>query len=201
MGLNNQTELSKIYLLQKQVRIPLFQNKTTALDELINGCIKEDRRAQKLLFDRFAPVMMGVCKRYVRQTEVAEEMLSNGFIKAFRYISQFENKGSFEGWLRTIMVRECLDYLRTEKKLILALDATDTTPEPVAFAEVNLEIEDLIKLIDSLPTGYREVFNLYAIEGYKHNEIAELLGISESTSKTQLMKARISLQKLISSIK
>jgi RNA polymerase sigma-70 factor (ECF subfamily) len=179
------------------VKLPLYQEKTLSLEELITGCQSDNRKAQKLLYERFAPVMLGLCRRYVRQTEIAEEMLSNGFIKAFRYIRQFENKGSFEGWLRKIMVRECLDHIRKENKLVVSVEAYEPTIEPAQFAEVNLEVEDLIKIIDTLPNGYREVFNLYAIEGYRHAEIAELLGITESTSKTQLMKARSALQRII----
>lgn len=176
----------------------LYQ-KTSTLESLIERCQREERKAQMELYERFASTMLGVCRRYVIKLEIAEEMLSNGFIKAFRYIGKFENKGSFEGWLRKIMVRECLDYLRTQKDLIIAVDNFTPNIEPFEHADTHLEAEDLIKMIDELPAGYREVFNLYVIEGYKHQEIAEMLGISENTSKTQLMKAKLALQKKIES--
>ena len=182
------------------MKIPLFQNKTPTLDELIARCKQEDRKAQKLLYERFSSKMLGLCRRYVGQLETAEELLSNGFIKAFRYINQFEHKGSFEGWLRKIMVRECLSHLRTDKISILPLESEYFKFEPVDLAADHLETADLMKMIDTLPSGYRTVFNLYVIEGYKHHEIAELLDISENTSKTQLMKAKLALQKMISAI-
>ncbi|MFZ4543231.1 MAG: RNA polymerase sigma factor [Saprospiraceae bacterium] len=177
-----------------------FHNKTLSLEDLIDQCKNEDRKAQKALYERFAPVMLGLCRRYVKQIEIAEEMMSNGFIKAFRYIGQFENKGSFEGWLRKIMVRECLDHLRTEKNLIVSVDSFSPQIEPYEHATTHMEAEELLTLIDTLPNGYREIFNLYVIEGYKHHEIADLLKISENTSKTQLMKAKNAIQKKVTEL-
>lgn len=174
--------------------------KPQTLEQLIVSCQKEERKAQKELYERFAPTMLGVCRRYVKHLEIAEEMLSNGFIKAFRYINNFEGKGSFEGWLRKIMIRECLDYLKTEKDWMVSVDTFLPSMEPSQDAATDLETEELLALIDELPAGYKEIFNLYVIEGMKHHEIATLLNISENTSKTQLMKARLALQKRIEEI-
>ena len=178
----------------------VLHKKTLTLETLIEQCKREERKAQKELYERFSPTMLAVCRRYVTHLEVAEEMLSNGFIKVFRYIGNFENKGSFEGWMRKIMARECLDYLRTEKHIIISVDEFTPNIEPYENANTNLETEELLALIDELPAGYREVFNLYVIDGFKHHEIGAMLGISENTSKTQLMKAKLALQKKIEEV-
>lgn len=175
----------------------VLHKKTLTLEILLEQCKREERKAQKELYERFAPTMLAVCRRYVTHLEIAEEMLSNGFIKAFRYIGQFENKGSFEGWLRKIMVRECLDYVRSKKDFIISVDEFTPNIEPYENASTHLETNELLALIDELPAGYREVFNLYVMEGFKHHEIGDMLGISENTSKTQLMKAKLALQKRI----
>ena len=175
----------------------VLHKKTVTLETLLEQCKREERKAQKELYERFAPAMLAVCRRYVTHLEIAEEMLSNGFIKAFRYIGQFENKGSFEGWLRKIMVRECLDYVRSKKDFIISVDEFTPNIEPYENASTHLETNELLALIDELPAGYREVFNLYVMEGFKHHEIGDMLGISENTSKTQLMKAKLALQKRI----
>lgn len=179
------------------MKLLFFQKKAQSLEDIIEACRKEERSAQRALYDKFAPTMLSVCRRYVTQLEIAEEMLSNGFIKVFRYIGQYENKGSFEGWIRKIMVRECLDHIRSAKDWIISVDEFTPNIEPHENASTQLEAEELLSLIDELPAGYREVFNLYVIEGYKHHEIATLMGISENTSKTQLMKAKLALQKRI----
>ncbi len=178
----------------------VLHKKPLTLETLIEQCKREERKAQKELYERFSPTMLAVCRRYVTHLEVAEEMLSNGFIKVFRYIGNFENKGSFEGWMRKIMARECLDYLRTEKHIIISVDEFTPNIEPYENANTNLETEELLALIDELPAGYREVFNLYVIDGFKHHEIGAMLGISENTSKTQLMKAKLALQKKIEEV-
>lgn len=183
------------------MKLFVLHKKEWTLDELISACQKEDRKAQRMLYEKFAPTMLAVCRRYCGQVEIAEETMSNGFIKAFRYINNFENKGSFEGWLRKIMVRESLDYLKTKKDFIVSVDTFLPSEEPSEDFGSDLEVEELLELIDSLPAGYKEVFNLYVIEGMKHHEIATLLGISENTSKSQLMKARLALQKKLEDIK
>ncbi|MCE2495146.1 MAG: RNA polymerase sigma factor [Flavobacteriales bacterium] len=162
--------------------------------QLIKKCLKGERKAQKALYDRYSGKMLGVCRRYVRSTYDAEEVLSNGFIKVFNKLEYYQDEGSFEGWIRKIMVREALNFLRSQKDFFDETeDATLERLEPVA-EQHELEAQDLMKLIDELPTGYRTVFNLFAIEGYSHQEIAYELSISEGTSKSQLSKARKMLQ-------
>ena len=140
--------------------------------------------------------MLGVCLRYVRRREDAEEALLSGFTKMFRALSQYRHEGSFEGWIRRIMVNEALGMLRRKEPLHMAIDdLTYDVPATAAEAESQLNAADLMGLLADLPAGYRTVFNLYALEGYTHPEIGELLGISEGTSKSQLSKARAMLQR------
>jgi RNA polymerase sigma-70 factor (ECF subfamily) len=171
------------------------------LDEqqLIKRCQRFDRRAQQSIYDRYAPVMMGVCRRYARDRMDAENVLSEGFFKAFTKIGQYSFKGSFEGWLRKIMVNEALAFLRRRHDFNVALEASNLqiAAHPDSDPAAELEAKSILELLDHLPTGYRTVFNLYAIEGYKHKEIAGRLGISINTSKSQLIKARKRLQVML----
>lgn len=170
-------------------------NKAIDEETLIKRCLKRDPKAQKALYEQFASKMMGVCRRYLSNVEEAEEALSNGFIKVFTNLERYESKGSFEGWIRKIMVRECLMYLRSKKSFVEYTDQIEKHDTQITFgADLELDKEELMTLIDELPDGYRTVFNMYAIEGYKHQEIAVMLNISESTSKTQLLRARKLLQ-------
>lgn len=170
-------------------------NKAIDEETLIKRCVKREHKAQKALYDQFASKMMGVCRRYLSNLEEAEEALSNGFIKVFTNLEGYESKGSFEGWIRKIMVRECLMYIRSKKTFVEYTDQIEKHDTQIAFgADLELDKEELMTLIDELPDGYRTVFNMYAIEGYKHQEIATMLNISESTSKTQLLRARKLLQ-------
>lgn len=169
------------------------------LDEttLIKRCQKFDRRAQKVLYERYAPVMLGICRRYVKDWMEAEDVMSEGFFKIFSKINQYGFKGSFEGWMKKIMVNEALGLLRKRNDFNLALEASNliisTEPNPEEIAQEN----SILELLHKLPTGYRTIFNLYVIEGYKHKEIAEKLDISINTSKSQLIKARKRLQNLM----
>jgi len=165
--------------------------------ELIRKCQRFDRRAQKVVYDRFAPVMLGVCRRYVKDLMDAENVLSEGFYKAFTKIGQFKFKGSFEGWLRRIMVNEALAHLRKRHDFNVALEASKIQLSGPLTPENELAAKSILELLELLPTGYRTIFNMYAIEGYKHREIAEELGISINTSKSQLIKARKRLQVLL----
>lgn len=163
--------------------------------ELIRGCLHGKAKAQKELYDRFSPKMLGVCYRYVRDREEAEHVMIGGMVKVFEKIRQFNEKGSFEGWVRRIMVNECLMYIRRNRSMSLEVEIEQADREPdYRQMENRLESEDLMSLICQLPVGYRTVFNLYAIEGYNHAEIAEMLGINENTSKSQLSRARKLLQ-------
>ena len=167
--------------------------------ELIEGCRKKDRKVQKLLYDRYAPKMFGICKRYVKNREDAEDVLVEGLYKALRNIGQFQDKGSFEGWIRRIIVNEALMFLRKQHKHFMTDDidkAVNTSYDQVSI-EGELAAQDILKLLDKLPDGYRTVFNLYVIEGYKHREIAEMMGISINTSKSQLILAKKKLQGLV----
>lgn len=163
--------------------------------ELIKALQKGDFKAQKYLYERYMSPMMGVCLRYVKNQMDAEEVMINGFMKVYTNIGQFESKGSFEGWVRRIMVNEALGMLRKREPLHLVLDKGHLEVATPASADTDLSTEELLQLVHELPAGYRAVFNLYAIEGYSHKEISDLLQISEGTSKSQLSKARAMLQR------
>jgi RNA polymerase sigma-70 factor (ECF subfamily) len=167
-------------------------------DELIKGCLRRDRNAQKLLYDTYSSKMYGLCYRYVKDVMEAEDILVTAFMKVFDKIAQFKSEGSFEGWIRRIVVNEALTYLRRHRSMYLEteLEQADREPDYNSLSD-HLEAEDLLKMIQELPTGYRIVFNLYAIDGYSHKEIAGQLGISENTSKSQLSRARTYLQKIL----
>lgn len=171
--------------------IPLHKDYT----KLIARAMKNDRKAQRQLFDRFAPKMLGVCRRYIRCEDMAEEVMLSGFFKVFTHLKDFEHKGSFEGWIRRIMVNACISHIRKENKvLFVSEDRLENTAEYSVDFDCELEVADIQRVIDALPEGYRTVFSLYVIEGYKHKEIARMLEISENTSKSQLSKARKMLQ-------
>ena len=170
--------------------IQLHQNNT----ELIHKAAKNNREAQHILFETYAPKMLSVCRYYVKDVQKAEEAMLNGFFKAFMRLDSFKNEGSFEGWLRKIMVRESISLLRQQKQIEFSVEDIEPSNEMSTTIESNLEVNDIQQLIDELPEGYKMVFMMYAIEGYKHHEIAELLKISEGTSKSQLFKARQMLQ-------
>ena len=171
--------------------IPFFQSEL----QLITALKRTDSRAQKVVYERYSGKMMAVCVRYIANRSDAEEVMIDGFMRAFERISQFREEGSFEGWLRRIMVTESLMFLRRTKawRQEIALDEVTTEPD-YEWADNALEVDDLLRLVGQLPDGYRTVFNLYAIEGYTHQEIAHELGISEGTSKSQLSRARLWLQ-------
>jgi RNA polymerase sigma-70 factor (ECF subfamily) len=167
-------------------------------DDLIKGCLRRDPHAQQQLFDIYSSRMYGVCYRYVKHAMEAEDILVMAFTKVFERISQFKGEGSFEGWIRRIMINESLTYLRKKRTMYLEtdLEKADREPDYDQLGD-HLEAEDLLKMIDQLPPGYRVVFNMYAIDGYSHKEIADQLGINENTSKSQLSRARTYLQKLL----
>lgn len=141
--------------------------------------------------------MFGMCKRYIKDLGEAESIMINGFYKVFMKIDQFKGQGSFEGWMKRIMINEALMYLR-RYNMNLSVELQDSLgKESVLRADAGIVEEDILKLLDHLPIGYRTVFNLFAIEGYPHQEIAEKLGISVNTSKSQLLKARKKLKDLL----
>ena len=165
--------------------------------DLIEACIRKDRRAQKLLWDRYSPKMFGVCKRYIKSLEDREDILIEAFVKVFKNIGQFKNAGSFEGWIRRIVVNESLMYLRRKHNFKMTVEISNIDIKTNISAEDELAAGDILALLNQLPTGYRTVFNLYVLEGYKHREIAEILGISINTSKSQLILAKKRMQSLL----
>lgn len=173
--------------------IPLHKNESA----LIKKAAKQNREAQHILFEMHAPKMLSVCRYYINDVHQAEEAMLNGFFKVFKNLKTFKKQGSFEGWIRRIMVRESISYLRQKKHIDFLFESDLSTREHSNSIQTNLEVNDIQKLIDHLPEGYRMVFVMYAIEGYKHHEIATLLNISEGTSKSQLFKARKLLQERI----
>ena len=166
--------------------------------ELILGCLREEPRCQREIFERYSGSMMTVCLRYARHRLEAEDILQEAFIRIFDNLHRFEFKGSFEGWIRRIVINTALkNYQRKHfsQEQIGLEQLPESGQEPVAYAQ--LGEEELLDMIARLPDGYRVIFNLYAIEGYSHKEIAETLGIQESTSRSQLLKARKLLQSQI----
>jgi len=170
--------------------------KSTSETDLLKACKKQNAKAQRMLYDKYAASMLGLCRRYVHGEQEAEDVMIGGFMKVFSKIGSFEGKGSFEGWIKRIMINESLGHIRKHKAMYLETDieAADKEPDLDKLSSA-LEAKDLLKMINELPSGYRTIFNLYAIEGYSHKEIGELLGINENTSKSQLSRARVQLQK------
>jgi RNA polymerase sigma factor (sigma-70 family) len=173
-------------------------DKSITEEELVKACKKRDQKAQRTLYQEYCDGMLGLCIRYVNDRFEAEDIMIKGFVKAFEKIDQYQGDGPFEGWLRKIMVNEALGFIRMRKNLLMSVEIEKAEREPDYQAlQVDLEAADLLAMINSLPYGYRTVFNLYAIEGYTHKEIAEMMGISENTSKSQLSRARAHLQKYL----
>ena len=168
-------------------------------EEIIEGCVKKNALAQKALYDKFAKKMMGVCLRYSDSQEEGEDILQNGFIQVFNKIDAFKSAGSLEGWVRKIIVNTALTSLRRAKKLEanLEIEAIEEITEDTNHMSDALAAKELLKIMQSMPTGFKTVFNLHAIEGYSHKEIGELLGITEGTSKSQFSRAKTYLQKII----
>ena len=178
----------------KRIRI----ERTISEDDLIRQCLKGNRVSQKILYERFASKMFGVCLRYAPDYQAAEDILQEGFIKAFRHLERFRYEGSFEGWLRKIMVNTAIEVHRRKNILYPILDVEQTDVEYYDENALDkLAAEDLMLMIESLSPGYRTVFSLYAIEGFSHKEIAEQLNISEGTSKSQLARARYILMEMV----
>lgn len=166
------------------------------LNNLILGCKKGDRQSQSRLYMQFASTMLVVCMRYARTREEAEEILQEGFLQVFTKIQQFRGEGSFEGWIRKIMVNTSLQRLRAKSYLtkVVSVDELQIEDLNPALPVETLATKELIGIIQGLPPMYKAVFNLYVFEGMKHREIAETLGISEGTSKSNLSDARTLLQ-------
>ncbi|HUR30111.1 MAG TPA: RNA polymerase sigma factor [Saprospiraceae bacterium] len=167
--------------------------------ELIKRCEANDRTAQRLLYERFAPLLMSICRRYVGQAN-AEDVVQDSFIRIFQYLVQYRHDGSFEGWVRRVCVNTCIRYLEKGKRLQIDFGLEgipEHSVEPDALSKMSAD--ELMNIIDKLPDGYRTVFNLSVIEGYHHKEIAGILGIEESSSRSQLTKARKYIQRSLGS--
>lgn len=175
-----------------------MSEKETLYNELIAGCLKNKRDAQKGLYDLMSPRMFSICLRYADGYQTAEDLLQEGFIKVFKYINKYRGDGSFEGWMKRIFVNTAIEHYRKKARMypIVNLDYVDYDLKVEQIADT-LELQDLQNLIGKLSPGYRTVFNLYIVEGYSHKEIGEMLSISEGTSKSQLARARYLLQKMI----
>lgn len=170
--------------------------------QLIRSCIDGDRKSQKALYDRLAPRMFPICIRYIGDRDQAADVLQDGFITLFTKLKDYKGEGSFEGWARRVFVTTALMALRKKDALKMSeeLDTVRGMKAETVSQIQNIGYKELMKLITSLPPGFRTVFNMYSIEGYSHKEIADMLGISETTSRTQLSRARIWLQKKIKEI-
>ncbi len=177
----------------------MFLEPKYTIDELVKRCKANERKAQEMLYKQFASKMLGICLRYATDRMEAEDMLQNGFIKVFNKIEDYRGDGSFEGWMRRIMVHSSIEYYRKYHKMGQLVDIEDAAGHTSVDAQATstLAANELMALIQQLAPGYRIVFNLYAIEGYSHREIAEITGISEGASKSQLSRARSVLKEQI----
>lgn len=166
--------------------------------ELINSCLKGDRKAHKKLYDHYAKMMFGICLRYSNGYEEAKDILQEGFIKVFTKMNQYRFSGSFEGWMKRIFVNTALEYYRLNKHYLNESDVESAAHKPHHdFTLERISQKEILAALNKLAPGYRTVFNMYAIEGYTHAEIGEMLGISEGTSKSQLSRARMLLQEAL----
>ena len=173
--------------------IQLFKNE----ERLIKKALKNNREAQNSLYKLHAPKMLSVCRFYISDVQYAEDVMLNGFLKVFTKLKSYQNKGSFEGWIRKIMIRESISFLRQQKNIEFTVEDVENPKDYTNNINTSIEVEQIQHLIDNLPDGYKIVFVMYAIEGYKHYEIAKMLNITEGTSKSQLYKARKKLQEKI----
>lgn len=170
----------------------MFLEPKFTIQQLIDRCKAGERKAQELLYKQFAGKMLAVCMRYATDRMEAEDMLQNGFIRVFQKVADYRGDGSFEGWVRRIMVHSSIEYYRKHHKMLQVVNTDEVGNEPSVnpLATSNLDAQALLGLIQQLAPGYRMIFNLYALEGYSHKEIAEMMGISEGASKSQLSRAR-----------
>jgi RNA polymerase sigma-70 factor (ECF subfamily) len=178
--------------------MPPSDNQIIQEHDLIAGCLKGDARMQEALYRRFSPKMYAVCLRYAAKSEDASDILQDGFVKVYRNLDKYRGEGSFEGWMRRIFVNTAIEHFRKQHSVLSVTEQQEamlTDGHWNAFD--NLAAKDILNLVRTLAPGYRQVFNLYAVEGYSHREISEMLGISEGTSKSQLARAKAILQEKI----
>lgn len=179
--------------------VTFLSNDMYSQQDLVRDCLRGDPRAQRALYDTYAEVMLGVCCRYIRTQADAEDVLQEAFVRVFTRLGQYRGSGELGGWIRRIVVHTALNFLKRPSRIHEPLSFTEEGPEPVSdFDPVpDLEAKELAEMIRSLPAGFRTVFNLYAIEGYSHSEIAELMNIREVTSRSQYLRARAALAEMI----
>ena len=181
-----------------------MEKKLLAQKEIIRQCLNNERQAQFKLYEKYSPALFGVCLRYAKNSTDAEDILQEGFIKVFRYLKDFSGRGSFEGWLRKIMVNSALNFYKRKNLISKGADSETVQYYVATENDVNavakMNHEELLNIIKNLPDGYRTVFNLNVIEGYSHKEIGSLMQISVNTSKSQLSRARKSLKRTISEL-
>jgi len=176
----------------------LHIGKSRTLENLINDCKKGSPKAQRVLYERYSGRFLSICMRYMGKQDVAEDLMISSFMRIFEKIDTYKGEGNFEGWMRRIVVNQCLSELRKQRNMYVAISMEEAVAMPdINLLESHLAAEELLQLVTDLPIGYRTVFNLYAIEGYSHKEIAEQLGINENTSKSQLSRARVHLQQAL----
>jgi RNA polymerase sigma factor (sigma-70 family) len=171
-----------------------------SLNRIWEGCLKNERKQQEMLYKVLAPRMLAACMRYAKDRDDAQDIMQEGFVKVFTSMHKYRNEGSLEGWIRRIMVHTAISRYRKLKPIILAEELPKGITVQMSYNDNNLESKDLLKIIQQLPDNYRSVFNLYAIEGYSHQEIGEALGISELVSRTTLCRARGVLKDKLSRI-
>lgn len=168
-------------------------------DAILQGCLKNQAAAQRELYNRYSPKMLAVCYRFAHNREDAEDMLQEGFIKVFSQMHTFLNKGAFEGWIRRIIVHTCINNLKKNKRFNESLDIVHAHGVQIREESVPsiVQAKQIVECIRMLPIGYRTVLNLYAIEGYSHREIADMLDIEESTSRSQYTRAKQMLEEIL----
>ncbi|MDA9555212.1 RNA polymerase sigma factor [Pelobium sp.] len=169
------------------------------LEDVVKGCQDGNRKYQEVLYQTTSSKMLGICMRYAKDQFEAEDMMQTGFVKVFKKINDYRGEGSFEGWMRRIMVHTSIEFYRKNLRTLNVVDIDETYDHEAstAFDISNLNVKDLMRLVQNLSSGYRMVFNMYAIEGYSHKEIAEELGITEGASKSQLSRARAILREQV----
>lgn len=166
--------------------------------DLIKECIDGNPEMQRMLYQRFSSKMYGVCLRYCENTEDANDVMQDGFIKVYKSLGKFRAEGSFEGWIRRIFINTSIEHYRKKIKLYNVTEVQENTIEDTDLNILSsLAVKDLLNIINELSPGYKQVFNMHVIEGYSHKEIAEILGITEGTSKSQLARAKGVLKKII----
>ncbi len=171
--------------------------------QIIEGCLKNNRKTQKLLYEMYASKFLGMCMRYAKDKQEAEDILQDGFLKIFGRISQFSGIGSFEGWMKRIIINTAITNYRQNLKHYYkqSIDDVNETDFEITSVEQEYSLEELLKVVQDLPPGYRMVFNMFAIEGFQHKEIAQMMGVDVTTSKSQYSRARKLLRSKLAELK